>query len=162
MAITYNRANELLRYDPDTGDLVRKVTRSHNAVEGDVAGSPDKMGYIQIQIDGKLYKAHRLAWLLQTGELPSAHIDHADGISSNNRWANLRLATPSQNLRNARLRSDNKSGFKGVCRYKGRWLAQIQTNGKCRHLGMFDNPEDAHAAYMKAAIADEPNFVRAS
>jgi hypothetical protein len=87
-----------------------------------------------------------------TGEWPTGLIDHQNGDGTDNRWANLRLATSSLNAANSRRRSDNTSGFKGVSRCRGaRWRASIQLNGKFKHLGHFDTPEEAHAVYCAAA-----------
>ena len=53
--------HDVLRYDPKTGKFFWLESRGRVA-EGDEAGTPDKDGYIQIRIDGVIYKAHRLAW----------------------------------------------------------------------------------------------------
>jgi len=47
-----------------------------------------------------------------------------------------------------------KSGFKGVClsSLHGKWMAQIQVDKKKIHLGLFDDPAEAHSAYVEAAI----------
>jgi len=54
---------------------------------------------------------------------------------------------------NSQRRLRNKSGFKGVCRYRNeeRFTAQIKVGGKHRHLGYFATAEEAHAAYCAAA-----------
>lgn len=58
--ITFERVNELLSYDPETGVLYWKVSPSHIAKAGSEAGTFDKLsGYIRIQIKGKLYQAYR-------------------------------------------------------------------------------------------------------
>lgn len=46
----------------------------------------------------------------------------------------------------------NASGFKGVSyrKDKGDWKAAICVNYKVTHLGIFNTPEEAHAAYRKA------------
>lgn len=78
-------------------------------------------------------------------------VDHRNGDGLDNRRANLRVATFADNARNARLRKDNTSGFKGVKRAGSRWYAQIRVNAKRLHLGSFATPEEAHAAYCRAA-----------
>lgn len=79
--------------------------------------------------------------------------DHIDGNPLNNCRDNLRLATISENNANARRRSDNQSGYKGVRwdEKTGTWRARIGLNGKRFSLGYFDTPEEAHAAYCTAA-----------
>ncbi len=80
-------------------------------------------------------------------------VDHVDGNGLNNVRANLRLATHAQNQHNRRLQSNNSTGFKGVIWRKDckRYQAFIKFNNKRKHIGYFDNPADAHAAYMAAA-----------
>jgi hypothetical protein len=79
-------------------------------------------------------------------------IDHRDGNRANNRWSNLRLATQSENSANRHRHINNTSGFKGVslCKW-GKWRACIEKNGRKIHLGMYDTPQAAHAAYVAAA-----------
>lgn len=160
--LTAERLRELLTYDPASGLFTRRVYRSPNAKAGDIAGTIDKDGYVQIQIDGKVYKAHRLAWLYMTGEWPESDIDHNDLDEGNNTWANLRPATVSQNAANCGKRPFNTSGLKGVTfdKRKGRWMAQIQVDRRCRHLGYHDTPELAHAAYASAAREIHGEYAR--
>jgi hypothetical protein len=89
-------------------------------------------------------------------------VDHIDGDGLNNRRCNLRLATRSQNMRNQRLNSRNTSGFKGVSWDKRdkKWLAYIKVYRKKIHLGSFDTPEDAHAAYCDAAARLHGEFAK--
>ena len=97
-----------------------------------------------------------------TGEWPSRQVDHKDTDRSNNRWANLRLATGSQNKANMGKRADNKSGYKGVSWYSqtSRWVAQIRFEGKSKTLGYFLDPVKAHAAYCEAAARLFGEFAR--
>ena len=92
------------------------------------------------------------------------HVDHIDCDPLNNRRSNLRLATNSQNQWNSKRYRNNTSGFKGVSFHKNnnKWAANIQHNGKQRHLGNFDSPEEAHAAYCKAAEEFFGEFARAA
>lgn len=88
-------------------------------------------------------------------------VDHRNGDGLDNRRANLRAATFADNARNARLRKDSTSGFKGVKRAGSRWYAQIRIKAKRLHLGSFATPEEAHAAYCRAAtqhFGDFANF----
>jgi hypothetical protein len=79
--------------------------------------------------------------------------DHINRNGLDNRRCNLRVATRSQNSCNRRIRTDNRSGFRGVSREIGRqrWRATIRIDGKTRHLGRFDVAEDAARAYDAAA-----------
>jgi len=79
--------------------------------------------------------------------------DHINGDGLDNRRSNLREATYSQNNRNARMRSHNTSGFKGVswCKRSGKWRANIFVDGKQLHLGLHARLEDAARSYDAAA-----------
>ena len=150
--ITAEQIRETLTYDPLSGSLRWLVTRGA-ARYGAVAGTLRPDGYRQIKIDGRTYKAHRLAWLHAHGVWPDDEIDHVNGDRADNRIANLRKATWIENQWNARRRVDNTSGFKGVSWHKEntRWRADIRVNGKAMGLGYHDTPEEAHAAYVAAA-----------
>lgn len=91
-------------------------------------------------------------------------VDHIDGDGLNNRRSNLRLTTHSENCRNRRRRSDNKSGFKGVCWNNSRrkWQAQVHAGGKTNHLGYFTSAEAAHVVYCEAAARLHGEFARMS
>lgn len=161
--VPLDRLRELLSYDPDTGLFVWRVNKRGHRKTGDIAGSLDKSGYWIIRLDQRNYPAHRLAWLYMTGEWPAHHIDHRDLDKANNRWANLRQATVSQNLANRRKYKNNQSGFKGVIWHARdkRWRADIRKNGKGYFLGNFRTPEEAHAAYRVAAERLYGEFARA-
>ncbi len=120
------------------------------------------MGYIAIRIDRHDYLAHRLAWLYIYGRWPKGRLDHRDTNRANNIFENLREATQSQNLANARRRSDNTSGFKGVSLRKdtGRWAAYVNFEGKRYRLGCFDTKEAASAAYSRMAASLFGEFAR--
>ncbi len=80
-------------------------------------------------------------------------VDHINGNGLDNRRANLRLVTASQNSCNRRLSIVNTTGFKGVSFHKGRGLyqASIRLDGRLRFLGRFQTPEEAHKAYCEAS-----------
>lgn len=120
-------------------------------------------GYIQIMINGRNYTAHRLAWLYEYGEFPEGMIDHVNRDRTDNRIANLRTATGTQNLANARRSSTNTSGFKGVsyCRRTGKYEAYVHINGKKKYLGMYVTAEEAHATYIKNARESYGEFAYA-
>jgi hypothetical protein len=153
-----------LSYSPETGEFVWTECLSNAAPAGSVAGSPSKRGYISIQINGRLYRAHRLAWAYVYGEWPDKDIDHINGKIADNRIANLRLATASQNQANVGLRTDNKSGLKGVSfhRVTGKWSATIQHQGRRIHLGLFTTPDAASSSYNEAALSLRGEFARAA
>lgn len=127
-----------------------------------ILGCDNGAGYLCFTLDGRRYKAHRLAWLYMTGDWPPFDVDHVNMVKSDNRFANLRLATRSQNRANTPRRADNTSGFKGVVRGRraGTWAAQSMKDGKRVHLGTYDTPEAAHQAYCEAATILFDKFAR--
>lgn len=169
MSLTQEHLFERLNYDPESGifywnprnirsDYKRFDLTWNSRYAGLQAGAihkikNSKLCYLRINIDGKNYPAHRLAFLYMTGQFPANGIDHNYGNGINNRWRNLRLATASENCANSHLRIDNTSGFKGVSfhKRKNRYRSSIRVHGKDKHLGYFDIPEIAHAAYVTAA-----------
>ena len=160
--LTVDRLWECLDYSPETGVFTWKLMLSWRAPIGTVAGSPRPDRRIYIGIDGKRYLAHRLAWFYVHGEWPTEQIDHRDLNPANNAIANLRLATCSQNHGNLRRPSTNTSGFKGIYRHLRWWRAVIVVRGVRHHLGSFQTPEEAHAAYVVAATAFHGEFARAA
>jgi hypothetical protein len=90
---------ETLSYSPETGEFVRLKSGWSKRV-GMIAGTKDTYGYLQIKVNGRLYLAHRLAWIYMYGEWPEKGIDHRNGIRDDNRIANLRLADQAENSQN--------------------------------------------------------------
>lgn len=114
----------------------------------------NQKGYGRIVIGKKLFSAHRIAWSLKHGAIPEGlQLDHTCHNPSCVNPDHLRLATQAQNQSNQKRRADNTSQFKGVSwdAQKNRWRADIQKDKRRRCLGAFENPEDAHKAYCKAA-----------
>lgn len=113
-----------------------------------MAGWITEWGYRKIEVDGRAYLAHRLAWLYMTGEWPEGEVDHKDCDPANNEWGNLRLATRGQNAQNSSLRADNTSGVKGVSKHPqyDKWVARVGKDGKKHYLGVFPTKEGAEAA----------------
>lgn len=144
--LTLERLKELFYYNPKTGVFTRKVSVSFGTYAGDIAGTPDKDGYVRICIDYKLYGAHRLAWFYMTGNWPTKQIDHKDRISNNNKFDNLREASNYQNSAN----KESKSKCPGVSKRGKKWRAKIVADGKEKRLGTFATPELASAAYVAA------------
>lgn len=147
------RLRDLFDYDPETGLLRWKIDRQGGAHAGDIVQSRDGHGYIQVTIDAKNLRAHRVIWAMCHGQWPSGQIDHINGVRDDNRISNLRVASPRQNSSNLGLAKTNTSGFRGVSysRARGKWEAYIRSNGKHVHLGRFDRREDAVRARDAAA-----------
>lgn len=155
--ITQEKLKKHLDYDPNTGIFVWLVPTSTRVSAGDEAGNLGDNGYISIGFSGRLHRAHRLAWLYMTGELPEFprfQIDHIDGNRSNNKWENLRGVDCAENRKNLAIRSDNTSGYVGVhwASVNNGWMATICLDSRKRYLGCFKDKEDAIRARKKAEV----------
>lgn len=158
--ISQEELKRRLNYDAETGVFTWLNHNGGRIKSGDIAGGIDGKGYAHIRINNKRPKAHRLAWLYMTGSFPYKQIDHINGIKTDNRFCNLRLATQSENKINTPLYKNNSSGFKGVYFHKasGKWNVQIRLNGKNKNLGYFDSPEVASNIYISCAKLHHGEF----
>lgn len=144
--LTQQELKKHINYNPETGVFTRV-----NSTRWDFAGGDTGTGYKRISIKGKTYKAHRLAWLYVTGNMPDGVIDHINGIRDDNRFCNLREVTTKQNAQNMKsARRDNKSGYLGVNVEGSKFSASIKVDGKKKYLGSYPTPEQAHEAYIQA------------
>ena len=134
-------AADVFHYDAETGVLTHRKT-------GHQAGWVNDRGYRIITHQGTNYKAHRIAWLIFHGVLPTGQIDHINQKKDDNRIVNLRDVDSLTNRRNLKRHGSNKSGVMGVCFHKKRkkWRARIKVNLRDIALGEFDRFEDAVAA----------------
>lgn len=160
--ITQEELKNRLNYNELTGEFTWINIINHcNRRIGDVAGYLRKDGYIQIQIDKKLYLAHRLAFLYMKGNIPK-YVDHIDRNKKNNKWKNLRETTYSQNKANTEKRKNNTSGYKGVVFSKkssiNPWIAQIGYNNTTINIGSFPTEIDAALAYDKKILELQKEF----
>lgn len=161
--LTQESLKSQLAYDQETG-LFHWMKKRGRQAAGSVAGSESRNGYITIRLAGRLYLAHRLAYLYIYGSLPAADIDHANGNKSDNRLTNLRAATRAQNTFNVGLRRSNTSGYKGVS-----WNSERQKyeaygflDGKKKALGRYDTAEQAAEAYRIFAAENHKEFTHRS
>jgi hypothetical protein len=147
-------AERLLSYDPETNALRWKMNRPPYGKIGNIATIRNARGYLKVRLGGRHEFAHRVAWALFYGRIPEKSLDHINGVRDDNRISNLREATCAQNLRNVRKHRDNSSNYKGVSwsSKSQKWRSVIFVNGKQKHLGLYNNAEDAHKQYMSHAI----------
>jgi len=136
--ITQEELKELLHYSPETGLFTWLVDKG-SARQGCVAGHNDKSnGYIDIQINTRKYKAHRLAVFYIEGYWPD-EVDHENHIRHDNRWLNLRKTNRAGNSKNLSISPRNKSGVIGVSidRRLNKFRSTISVRGKNVTLGNF-------------------------
>ena len=142
-----------LEYRKSEGIFIWKKSR-RSGVAGRVAGYITPKGYVYINIDCRLYFAHRLAWLYEFGVWPAGQIDHIDGNRQNNRIQNLRVVEPSINSENRRFARRGKKDdcplgvTKEISRGVEKYRARITTAGKTKTVGLFSSAEEAHSAYL--------------
>lgn len=97
-----------------------------------------------------------------TGAPAGTHVDHRDGDGLNNRRSNLRVCTHAENMQNRVLDRRNRFGASGVWARRGKYRACIKINRRTIHLGTFETPEEAAAAYHGAAKVLFGEFARAA
>ena len=155
--ITFEEASSIFSYDPETGDIYRKLKTSNAIAVGLVSNGENGAGYSRVFLFGKRVYIHRLVWLLHHGHWPEKQIDHIDGNRSNNRITNLRDVDHKINAQNmSRPQSNNTAGFLGVSYDKSRekYVARISIgprgNAYNKYLGRYETAEEAHAAYTIA------------
>lgn len=149
--ITQEFLKSILHYDPLTGDFTW-LQSYNNQVTGKRAGEKSrKNGYRVVKIEGRVYYAHRLAWLYMLGSFPEKMIDHKNEVKTDNWFSNLRDTTNTVNSHNqSKPTARNKVGARGVFPYLGaQFQAQIQVKGKRIHLGVFKTLHEASVAYAK-------------
>jgi hypothetical protein len=148
--LTQARLHELLAYDEATGCFTWRVSKSRSIQVGASAGSIGDKGYRRIAIDGRNYRAARLAWLYVYGTWPQHHIDHMNRQRDDDRVCNLRDVSVITNLMN-RDAPKNSHGHTGVSFHDGLYVSHIGHDGEYHYLGCFPTAAEAGAAYQRAA-----------
>ena len=148
-----------LSYVPDTGDLIWKTSASSvnnkSRAVGSVAGTISSQGYLVISnwsgSKSRQFRAHRIVWFLNYGEVPSM-LDHINGNRSDNRIENLRPTTHSLNGRNQRPRVGlGYTKYKGVYYDKtnDKYKSAIKRNCKTEYIGTTKSEKEAAEMYDK-------------
>lgn len=141
------------------GELYWKINSGAAKIDS-IAGCYLK-GHKRVGLNRKQYYIHRIIYEMLIATIPEGYqIDHINGIKDDNRIENLRLATNKQNQQNRGAQKNNILGIKGVYWNKKRqkYQSDIRVNGVKKHLGYFDNSEEASAVYQKAAKIYFGNF----
>jgi len=141
-------------------------------VSGRILMAAEGKGYLRValrkNVETHMFLVHQLIAMAFLNHIPNGMnlvIDHINGDKLDNKAVNLQIVTQKQNVQTcfrkdkAGFRKD-KSGFsskyRGVYWHKRdkKWAAQIQINGKLKHLGYFDTEIESHNAYQKNRIID--------
>jgi hypothetical protein len=158
MVLLIEDVAKVIRYEPETGKLfwlrrdgVPAWWNTRYAGQ-EALTSVESKGYRQGRVCSRQMMAHRIAWALAYGEWPS-EIDHINGIKTDNRLKNLRVATRTENTQHRAKFRTNTSGHKGVRQSRaGRWEARITVAKNQVFLGVFNCKTAAAIAYDRAAI----------
>lgn len=152
--LTQAELKSFVKYNSKTGIFTWLNPLSNRVKVGDVVGFKSNL-YLATSILAKRHYLHRLAWLYMYGENPPQFIDHINGIRSDNRILNLRLASNLENNQNQKYpQSHNTSGFRGVHVRKdvviNKYGAKIKFKGKVTYLGHYKTLEEAYEVYLQA------------
>lgn len=162
------KSNEILKDFGDGSILIDISTKKHKSktsrmdlsdfvrIEGRIGFNRD--GYPVTTVNGKCKSVHQV---IMNNPPEGKQVDHTNRDRCDNRVCNLRYLTHRENMQN---RSDNTSGVPGVHWYTrhNKWQANIQINGIRKHLGYFDNLEDAaEAKHYADAVLESVGTVEA-
>lgn len=151
---------------PESGLIRIAPSCSSRTDVGEWVGTLDKVSngreYWKVWFEGRFYKVSRVVYFLHTNTDPKKfEVDHKDRNPLNNNVNNLRLLDSSGQKHNMSIRTDNKSGARGVTWSKKakKWRSQIRINNRYVHLGYYSCLFEAAIAYNNAVALEYPDFV---
>lgn len=133
---TRQRLLELLCFNPESGALYWAKTIGSRATAGGIAGSLTSQGYRVVRVDGELWRAHHLAWMLHHGDWPTNIVIHINGDKADNRIANLKIGTKREAHAHTRAAPITKHNVHDIFDYDDgtlRWKDSL--SGKSRIRG---------------------------
>lgn len=126
----------------------------------------NRSGYNQIWLCGfnrKRFYVHRLVFFSFMKFLPDANdkvIDHIDSNKLNNSIDNLRVITHRDNMSKERTKKSAlpvgvsyRYNYMNTRKDTKKYRSYITINGSIKHLGYFDNIDEASDAYIKAKLS---------
>lgn len=141
-----NTLNQYFTYNAKTGQLINNFTAG-KIKKGAVAGTLNYVGYVTVSVNNKRYYAHRIIWMMLTGNDPlDFEIDHINNVRDDNRVENIRMVNRQKNSFNVKLRNTNKSGYKGVFWNKRDkcWTGKVMVDSKTYSTGACPTAEKAN------------------
>ena len=139
---------QFLEYRRDEGVLYWKNVTSFRTKVGDKFGAI-RNGYLRGDINGVRYRVSAIIYFLETGVWADL-VDHLDGDPLNNHISNLRMTDQATNMRNAKKKTNNKSGITGVLWHvlARKWKAYSREEGKEIHIGLYKCKYEAMLARL--------------
>lgn len=144
------------------GHLYWTKPKARRTKVSDKFGCLHHEGYRHGKFNNKLYREHRLIWLLIKGSWPKSDLDHINGVRDDNRIENLRECNDQQNNYNKSSLVGSSSKYKGVSWHKSekKWRSQFNHNGKVKMIGRFDCEIEAAKAYDDYVEEFQKEFTR--
>lgn len=124
------------------GEIIRHDRRNST-------GGYDKDGYRVVKVKKRLFKVHRIVWLLNYGEFPDGEIDHINRIRDDNRIENLRVATRQMQIQNTTRKPNPDTHVIGIARDKTHGLLAVYVFNHKGKKYRFRTLEDAIAQRAK-------------
>jgi hypothetical protein len=117
-------------------------------------------GYATMNYGGTLRKQIAMHRVILGISDSAIQVDHKDHNKLNNCRGNLRVCTGKQNGANRSPRKGSTSNYLGVSWFKRdkKWICHIKKDGKSKHLGVFNDENEAARAYDSAARSIHGEF----
>lgn len=156
--LNFATLDELIRYDPITGDLRNKVKRGHMLPDSKCGGTNGSFRNIVVSIHKERFYATTIIHILMTKKKPHPDLvcDFTDGDTLNLKWDNLEWITFAEH--NKRKANREVEKYPGVYRdqYNGRYYARGKVKGVAKFLGSFKTFEEAVA--IKRAFDEKRGY----
>ncbi len=136
-----DRIREVFAYDPEIGTLKWNIA-FRGVAAGSMAGYLNPAGNYVIGFDRQTHQATRIAWAHHYGVWPDGHIVPANGVKHDIRILNLKHQSRAETVRSSKMRTTNKSGYRGVSwnARERKWVASISRDYRRVHLGFLIVP----------------------